>query len=346
MQGGSFELTKRVMAATVLVGLEIKEVTELLKEIDIACPAASTLYQAERDLMPVIAAHGDAEIAKQIILADGIEKGPVIAVDEQHSRSQRAGKRAPFCSAAFINEASGKIMTLMHASKDEAERYKVKDLAKASRLMGLESIAHDLNKIDMLVFDGCTSAQKDVKEWIHSERRHAEVKLNKDLWHKAKSLGKAWNKLISKRASRGVLMYPNLANITPHMMKLHWTYCAQKCAGSTLSFETLWLQRAYYWNIDMGISEHGEEFQALYSFLEGYIEDIPQYIYAKYTSKTESFHHVANKYCSKGSPRSFESYKARKTLAMLDWNENHGKYKTTTEFRQKIMKDFLDLFCA
>lgn len=341
MHGGSYEINKRMMASAVLCGLEIKQVTDFMETFDIACPKATSLYQAEVDLFPVIMTHGDAETKNQIARANDLPNGPVIAVDEQHSRSQRAGKRAPYCSAAFINEANGKIITLSHASKAEADKLKVKDLAKASRLLGLSTVAREINKIDMLVFDGCTSAQKDVNERVQCDRRHAGVKLNKDLWHKAKSLGKDWKKLINTKASRGVLMYPNLANITPFMMKLHWTYCARNCKKNVDLFEQLWLERAYYWNIDMNISEHGEEFAALYNFLEHYLPDIPSYIYAKYTSKTESFHHVANKYCSKGAARSNEAYKARKTLALLDWNENHGKDKITSMFRQKIMIDFI-----
>ena len=97
-----------------------------------------------------------------------------------------------------------------------------------------------------------------------------------------------------------------------------------------------------YWNIDLGLSEHSAEYKALFDFMNSYVGHMHHYLAAKFTSNTESFHHLANKYCAKGINRSFVTYVARKTLAVLDWNENYKCQLHTYNFRTKIMKKFID----
>lgn len=343
LQSGSFEINKLIPSAAALCGLEMKRVSEFLGTVDVLCPSRSVMYRTETQLAQTIIAVGDAEMNKQIALANQRPEGIVIAIDEQHSRSQRAGKRAPYCSAVFIDDSNGKVVTLAHASNEEAKRLNVKCLAKASRVTGLKTIAAKLNKIDMIVVDGCAASENDLNDHVRSVRRHHDCRLNKDLWHKAKSLGKAWFRLTTKKVSRGKLMYPNLARIPVKTVKRHWTYCAQNCEENVDRFQALWLERIDHWNIDLELPEDGEEYLALTQFIEQYIKHINQYISAKYTSNTESFHHVANKYCSKGLWRSFNVYKARKTLAALDWNENYKKEPRTYTFRRQILSKFIIL---
>lgn len=286
--------------------------------LDVLCPATSTMYATEQDLIPHIVNAGSAEIDKQIAQCNRQLNAPIIAVDEQHSRSQRAGKRAPYCSAVFVSEDSGKIVHLSHASKQEAIALEVKDLAKAARVNGLKTIGRRLQKLDMVVVDGCAAAEKDLNEHIRSIARHAKVRFNKDLWHKAKSIGKKWKILLDKRASRGVFKYPKLQLVGLRKVKTHWTYCARNCQNDKDKFYSLWIGALEHWSSKYNIIKDSEEYTALKDFLEYWQGDIQHYVHAKYTSNTESFHHVANKYCSKGLWRSFPMYKAKKTLAMLE----------------------------
>jgi hypothetical protein len=80
---------------------------------------------------------------------------------------------------------------------------------------------------------------------------------------------------------------------------------------------------------------------ALETFMKSHLDDIPDYLENKRTYLSESFHSLTTHYCPKGVPFSFETYKARKYLAVLHWNENSGKKKPTHEFRRKILEKFL-----
>ena len=156
----------------------------------------------------------------------------------------------------------------------------------------------------MFVVDGCASTEKDLNKHVRAIRQHAKVWLNKDLWHKAKNIGKAWFRLVNRKASYGKALYPNLCCVHLKPLKTHWTFCAKKCEGNVDEFDNLWKDRVYHWNIDLELPEDGEEYQALLEFMS--ILQGTCGTSAEYTSNTESFHSVANKYCSKGLWRSFD----------------------------------------
>ena len=341
MKTRNFELNKIILAAAALCGLEVKHLSEYFDAASILHPSCASMRRVEPKLFPFIKATGSAELNLQIALANGRSNGTCVALDEQHSCSQRAGKRAPFCSTVFVNDHMGKVLTLSHASAKEAKDLGVKCLAKASRVLGLQSMAASLNHIDMIIVDGCASSEKDLDEHVRINRQHDKVCLNKDLWHKAKNIGKAWIKLTTKRGTDRKLLYSNLSCVPIRTIKTHLTYCAKKCTGNVDEFEALWLDRIDHWNIDLELPEDGKEYEALCSFMYSYVCDLRHYSAAKYTSNTESFHHLANKYCSKGVRRCFNTHIARKTLAVLDWNENYKCQHHTYNFSLIIMRNFI-----
>jgi hypothetical protein len=79
--------------------------------------------------------------------------------------------------------------------------------------------------------------------------------------------------------------------------------------------------------------------------MEKHLDDDVEYIYfvdGQRTNLTESSQNIATKYCPKRTPYSFKHYCImRKTLAALQFNEQHSKEEKEYRFRRTIINRVL-----
>jgi hypothetical protein len=334
------------MVGASIVSGRATTVLEALDTIGVAIPGRTMLHDVQKEIQPIIKTLVDEELSAAIraensYTARFFQFGPtgsVVQLDEQHSRPQRAGNRAPYCSCVFMNE-SGKILHISHATKHTNTDLSIKCLAKKSRDAGLTYISSKLLKIRMIVTDSCASAEKSALDIVAP--KHSRFEHSFDLWHRAKKLGKTYLALISKRTkSRGPLLCPIMADkVPPYKIKRHFTYCCEKSAGSVTKLKRLWINGFVdHWAPKHNIMIDTDEYNAILTWMKDNIEDAKMYVSAKSTACTESFHNLASKYCPKGFSWSFDNYKTRKNLAVLQWNENHTKSTKTRHFRQRIIE--------
>ena len=273
------------------------------------------------------------------------KKGSIIAMDEQHSRSQRAYGIAPHCSAVVMSHTTNKILSLNHADEEETKKLHIKCKAKASRILSFKDIADKLDCISYVVVDGCASVENSVKKYINSRSKHNNVMIKKDLWHKCKLIGKDWKSKTNERTKLyGPYKYPTLQTISSDKIKRHFSYCSEICGGSKDKFIEVWNGGIEHFMKKKEIRHQSEEAEILKKFFEKHVDDIEYYDLAYRTFQCESFHHLTTKYCPKGVSFSFNIYKMRKSLAALDWNENYGKKDKTYRFRDIVMKKISERF--
>jgi hypothetical protein len=65
--------------------------------------------------------------------------------------------------------------------------------------------------------------------------------------------------------------------------------------------------------------------------------NVEYFVDGQRTNLTESFQNIATKYCPKRTPYSFKHYIMRKTLAALQFNEQHPKEEKEYKFRRTII---------
>jgi hypothetical protein len=106
----------------------------------------------------------------------------------------------------------------------------------------------------------------------------------------------------------------------------------------------IWLNRfKNYWSYKFGIKIDSAEYKSILEWMEEWIEDAELYVHAKRTAHAESFHSLAIKYYPKGVRWCFNTYKMRKNLALIHWNENFNKSSKSRTFRRTIIKIYEDM---
>lgn len=196
-----------------------------------------------------------------------------------------------------------------------------------------------LDKISEGVCDGSTSGAKSFKEIVKAHAKHTTAGNQKDIWHRQVKVIKKWNKMIQQKG------WEELKAKLPATKLYRWYYtCANTCGGDGEVFQANWLGAAQHYRVKRDLSDSSASL--LYHFLILFATDINAYVHCRSTALVESFHSLSNKYVPKRIHYNYKRYCARKSLAVLDWNENvgvkHKRGKRTHKFRSEIVNTYIN----
>ena len=170
----------------------------------------------------------------------------------------------------------------------------IKCLDKLSTQKALSHLGEALDSIWQVVTDGCGSAAKSVHDIIQANEKHNEAIVQKDVWHKAKSLIKHYKNFLKTEKSDNEIEN----NITPEKMRTHFNYCCTQANGDSEYFSKLWLGAPKHWEDSKGLSDYAVE--KLRNWMIKEHEDMKDYYtFNQATSLVEGFHRLATKYCGK-----------------------------------------------
>jgi hypothetical protein len=156
-------------------------------------------------------------------------------------------------------------------------------------------------------------------------------------------MAKEWNNFMKKRShKRGPFLYPTLKEkIKSDDLKRTFSYCATHCNGDKEKFVQMWRSFKEKWKQRDLKNATSHELQFLDEFMEKHLDDVEYFVDGQRTNLTESFQNIATKYCPKRTPYSFKHYIMRKTLAALQFNEQHSKEEKEYRFRRTIINRVL-----
>lgn len=208
----------------------------------------------------------------------------LIAMDEQHSRSQRKFGAAPFCTSTFLN-SDHLICEMNHVDDESAAKTDVttkagtvaKSKAKISHVQGMKSIVEAFKDSETRLLHFCTDQSADgMADAELYFRPHWDFRPCYDIWHKVKEFSGLWKTFCTKRTCpRGMsevcfcyccphlLLGPFLqkelqflfANdlLPAHKFKIHFEFCCVSCgkwddvAKRVKKFTELWLGAASHY---------------------------------------------------------------------------------------------------
>jgi hypothetical protein len=313
-------------------------------------------------LRPIILEQEDEMYRTNIDAANKIDDGPIVGLDCQHCRSQRAVGAAPYASTTVIchsvGPCYGKILLQSHISthqmkesgmtgKESKDKYTV-DAA-------LKVLVKKLVKIKGGLCDGSSSGNKSWKDIIiNSGKFGTGVTISNCFWHKCKGMASKFNSdladkkfKLEERDGRKQFenLYPefNEMGLSGKVVKNHFIQSQKDNAGDPVGMAKMFQDLVEHYDEKFSWHMQAKTRLALMDWLENQCKDIQKYCHGLVTDLEESFHRVALKYWKKGTTYAFEEYVTRRALAALDWNENFGKTdqeETTSQFRIIIAKNF------
>ena len=130
-----------------------------------------------------------------------------VAMDEQHSRSQRKFGAAPFCTATFLNGDS-LICEMTNVDNDAATKTNVttkagtiaKSKAKIAHVEGMKAIAEAFKESESSLVHFCADQSSDgMTDADLYLRPHWDFRACYDIWHKVKEFSGLWKNYCSKR---------------------------------------------------------------------------------------------------------------------------------------------------
>lgn len=257
-----------------------------------------------------------------------------IGVDTQYSRSHRKTGSAPFATTTAIivaGPAKRMLVEQVHVDEEVLEKHK-RTRTQSKEVLGLEilleSLASKLPRIDYIASDGCTSMDRIMKEKVLD--KHPQCKLAQDLWHAAKCRDRQWDTFINQHTGKRKTKVYTYEDIRRHkeeisagsLRGIFYGLVKQYAPHDLEGLKKAWINEANTWAADFpDISK--ASIDALRAWLTKETEDFDLNLPDLATSDLEAFHSLCSKiYFRKGSPLGFDSYKLRRGLAALHWEES------------------------
>lgn len=140
----------------------------------------------------------------------------VVAMDEQHSRSQRKFGAAPYCTASFLNTDG--LICLMHSVDEEAVKKTTvltkagtaaKSKAKVAHCEGMAALVKIFETSEATVRHFCSDQATDAcsDADLYFRKPWPTFRHNFDIWHKVKEFDALWKTFCLRRLyARGVLL--------------------------------------------------------------------------------------------------------------------------------------------
>lgn len=177
-------------------------------------------------------------------MAPSVQCSHFLAMDEQHSRSQRKFGAAPYCTATFMN-AQGLIFLMHSVDQSAVDKTAVltkagtqaKSKAKVAHCEGMQAVVDYFGPTDTSLRHFCTDQSTDGSSDAETYFRPTwtDFHMNYDIWHKVKEFDQLWKTFCCKRErARGI--YSILIIIITicfcFFFCLHWfrPICAQRVA--------------------------------------------------------------------------------------------------------------------
>ena len=259
-------------------------------------------------------------------------------MDEQHSRPQRKTYgAAPFCTCTVMTNDK-LICDLTHVDNEITNNtsYKtkggsqVKSKSKIAHCMAFDNLLTIDSKLTHVTVDQSTDAKTDANAILNG--KWPDLIICYDLWHKVYPFTSTWKQFTSQRTQKysRTYKYPLLQHLMitgqlpAYKFKSWWVNCSESCNNDKKTFEQKWLGAAQHYQIKYTTTLQNDELltgtqteqeqqlqhmtEGLTEWLTKQLDGVEHFLCGKRTNWTESFHHVANKYYSKGQTMSFTQY--------------------------------------
>lgn len=142
------------------------------------------------------------------ILSHPVSESHFVAMDEQHSRSQRKFGAAPYCTTTFLNDTH-LICQMNHVDVEQASKSDVttkagtlaKSKAKISHVEGMKAIVAAFKDSETQLQHFCTDQSADgmADAEVHF-RPHWDFRPCYDIWHKVKEFQSLWKSFCMRRS--------------------------------------------------------------------------------------------------------------------------------------------------
>ena len=193
---GTYDINRRAVASWILTGGQGQDkYIEFMKVWGVGYIPKTSWFRYQKQLVGCVSDEALTTFQAVIdeenkrVQVDSQESGSVITLDVQWSCQPHNNQRANEATATVINQENQKIIGQFSVSKDDLVNANgIKCLDKLSTQKALSHLGEALDSIWQVVTDGCGSAAKSVHDIIQANEKHNEAIVQKDVWHKAKSL--------------------------------------------------------------------------------------------------------------------------------------------------------------
>jgi hypothetical protein len=251
-------------------------------------------------------------------------------------------KNAKFTDVACLGGSTNKILHVATITKDDDT------CAQRHELVGVKRIYNYLDENDCPVNIHAHDNNNQISKYVREERSPTQNAL--DTWHMTKGIAKAAKKIISgPKATKGIVWHEELSDKAA-AIKTHVFHSKKNCNNDANI-----LRKNILNFIDHYQGDHEDCIQTsrcktdsnyecskfiiksekAISILTNFLKSLPAYKEAeKYrfcmdTHYVESFNNALLQYVDKRICFGIDSYKMRINFAVLDWNENINRPKTS-----------------
>ena len=255
---GTYEINRKSIAAWLLVGGEGQhKYAAYMKQWEVGHVARCTYYRHQELFHDMVGKAAEEEFESVIneenarVINDTQVPGSIVKMDTQYACQPKTGKQAETATTTFMIGESNKIVAQVNVSKEQMkeEGNGVKSLDKFATQMGLKDLCEKLEQIAVIVTDGCNSAAKSVADIVKTTKRHKDVEIQKDVWHKSKNLMKKYKVWLKNPENEELV-----GDVPYTKIKKHFYHSALHSFGNEKTFTKLWLDAPKHWEQTKGLS--------------------------------------------------------------------------------------------
>lgn len=263
-------------------------------------------------------------------------------------------RNATHCSVVFLEKSSKKIVSIVNLEKNWTSGNSNR-METIGVWMGLERLCAELPLLSSVIHDD------DNKIHVLLGSKFKELKNLLCVWHKAKRIGKSYQKLQEIKIGRGTLLHPALQSITMSYVKGWFRNAVEDCGSDECQLLQKWYTLPFHLAGRHSLcsperckqtQEDSERkhipyhtFVALSQWCHRNVDskDASRLAHNTITSIVECFNKFMKKYATKDIFFS-TTYGMRIQLAALEWNENIDRPTKTKnyEFIENILKEALN----